>query len=34
MTLDELQESVNKDFKLYDTELDRDSVNITMVQNK
>ena len=27
MTLEELQESVNKDFKLDDTELDRESVN-------
>ena len=34
MTLEELQESVNKDFKLDDTELDRESVNIPLLHNK
>ena len=30
MTLEELQQYVNKDFKLDDTELDRESVNISI----
>ena len=34
MTLEELQQSVNKDFKLDDTELDRESVNIPLLHNK
>ena len=34
MTLEELQESVNKDFKLDDTKLDRESVNIPLLHNK
>ena len=34
MTLEELQQSVNKDFKLDDTELDTESVNITLLHNK
>ena len=34
MTLEELQKVVNKDFKLDDTELDRESVNMTLLHNK
>ena len=34
MTLEELQQSVNKDFKLDDTELDTESVNIPLLHNK
>ena len=34
MTLEELQQSVNKDFKLDDTELDTESVNIQLLHNK
>ena len=34
MTLEELQQSVNKDFKLDDTELDKESVNIPLLHNK
>ena len=34
MTLEELQQAVNKDFKLDDTELDTESVNIPLLHNK
>ena len=34
MTLEELQQSVNKDFKLDDTQLDVESVNIPLLHNK
>ena len=34
MTLEELQQLVNKDFKLDDTELDTESVNIPLLHNK
>jgi len=34
MTLEELQQSVNKYFKLDDTELDTESVNIPLLHNK
>ena len=34
MTLEALQESVNKDYKLDQTELDRESVNIPLLHNK
>jgi len=34
MTLEELQQSVNKVFKLDDTELDTESVNIPLLHNK
>ena len=34
MTLEELQQSVNKDFKLDDTELDTESINIPLLHNK
>ena len=34
MTLDELQAQVSKDFKLDDTELDTESVNIPLLHNK
>ena len=34
MTLEELQQSVNKDFKLDDIELDTESVNIPLLHNK
>ena len=34
MTLEELQQVVNKDFKLDDTELDTESVNIPLLHNK
>ena len=34
MTLEELQQSVNKDFKLDDTELDAESIKIPLLHNK
>ena len=34
MTLEELQQSVSKDFKLDDTELDSESVSIPLLHNK
>ena len=34
MTLEELQQSVNKDFKLDDTELDSESIKIPLLHNK
>ena len=34
MTLEELQQSVNKDFKLDDTELDAESIKIPLSHNK
>ena len=34
MTLEELQQSVDKDFKLDDTELDTESVKIPLLHNK
>ena len=34
MTLEELQQAVNKDFKLDDTELDAESINIPLLHNK
>ena len=34
MTLEELQQQVNKDFKLDDTELDSESVSIPLLHNK
>ena len=34
MTLEEVQQAVNKDFKLDDTELDTESVNIPLLHNK
>ena len=34
MTLEELQQSVNKDFKLDDTELDAESIKIPLIHNK
>ena len=34
MTLEELQQSVNKDFKLDDTELDTESINIPLLHKK
>ena len=34
MTLEELQQAVNNDFKLDDTELDTESVNIPLLHNK
>ena len=34
MTLEELQQAVNKDFKLDDTELDTESINIPLLHNK
>ena len=34
MTLEELQQSVNKDFKLDDIEFDTESVNIPLLHNK
>ena len=34
MTLEELQQSVNKDFKLDDTELDTESIKIPLIHNK
>ena len=34
MTLEELQQSVNKDFKLDDTELDAESIKIPLLDNK
>ena len=34
MTLEELQQSVDKDFKLDDTELDSESVSIPLLHNK
>ena len=34
MTLEELQQAVNKDFKLDDTELDAESIKIPLIHNK
>ena len=34
MTLEELQQSVDKDFKLDDTELDAESIKIPLLHNK
>ena len=34
MTLEELQQSVDKDFKLDDTELDTESTKIPLLHNK
>ena len=34
MTLEELQQSVDKDFKLDDTELDAESIKIPLIHNK
>ena len=34
MTLEELQQAVNKDFKLDDTELDAESIKIPLLHNK